>query len=104
MKQTHYLKHLFVILGVGRLTSHPRGDGLAVKLFEGGGEGAVAPEPAREGQLLGCKRAMCFHILAVEPFEMSDAQSVDVGVVCNALLGEVLAEIGTVGTYGLAEL
>ena len=89
MKQTHYLKHLFVILRVERLTSHPRGDGLAVKLFEGGGEGAVAPEPALEGQLLGCKRAMCFHILAVKLLEVSDAQAVDIGVVGNALLGEV---------------
>ena len=77
---------------------------MTIKLFECSSEGAVAPEPALVGQLLGCKRALCRHILAVEPFEMGDAQAVDVGIVGNALLGEVMTEVGAVGTYGLAQL
>ena len=89
---------------VRQLTSHPRGDGQTLELLESSGESAVASEPTLVGQLLGCKRALCHHVLTVKALKVDDAQTVDVGVVCDALLGEILAEVGAVGADGLAEI
>ena len=89
---------------VRQLTSHPRGDGKTLELLESSGESAVASEPTLVGQLLGCKRALCHHVLTVKALKVDDAQTVDVGVVCDALLGEILAEVGAVGAHRLTQL
>lgn len=89
---------------VRQLTSHPRGDGQTLELLESSGESAVASEPTLVGQLLGCKRALCHHVLTVKALKVDDAQTVDVGVVCDALLGEILAEVGAVGAHRLTQL
>lgn len=89
---------------IRQLTSHPRGDGQTLELLESSGESAVASEPTLVGQLLGCKRALCHHVLTVKALKVDDAQTVDVGVVCDALLGEILAEVGAVGAHRLTQL
>ena len=106
------LKQILQILKVGRigvvrisslvsLAIHPGRHGLSHALFEGGAEGAVATEAAIVGQLLGGERTLVSDGIVVEVDEMADAQAVDVGVVGQPLLGEMLAEVVMVGTYGL---
>ena len=80
---------------------HPRRNGLPGVLFERRAEGAVATEAAIVGQLLGGERTLVSDGIVVEVDEMADAQAVDVGVVGQPLLGEMLAEVVMVGTYGL---
>ena len=109
------LKLILQILKVGRigvvrisslvsLAIHPGGHGLSHALFEGGAEGAVAPEAALVGQLLGGESALVSDGFTVEVDEVIDAQAVDVSVVGQALLGEILAEVIVVGANGLSKL
>ena len=66
--------------------------------LKGGAEGAIAVEAA----LLGKHDGRCgWHrilILMVEADEMLDAQTVDIGIIGDALLGKVGTEVGAVGT------
>ena len=84
--------------------AHPGRHGLSNALFEGRTEGAVASEAALGGQLLGSERTLCGDGFMVKVDKMVDAQTVDVGVVGQALLGEILAEVIVIGANGLREL
>ena len=83
---------------------HPGRYGLAHALLEGEAEGAVAAVAAVDGQLLGREGALGGDSLVIEADEMTDAQIVDIGIVGGILMGEILAEIGAVGTDGLGKL
>ena len=86
------------------LPAHPRRDVLAHALLEGEAEGAVAAVAAHEGQLLDDDGTLGGDGLTVEPYEMADAQVVDVGVVGRLLPHEIQAEVGSVGANGLGHL
>ena len=79
----------------------PRSDADACDTLEIGAKGTVTAVAALLGQLL--KRAL-FTVLSIKGDEMLDAQSIDIGVVCDALLGKVTAQIGTVGTDDKGQL
>lgn len=55
------------------------------------------------GQLLGSDGLMGRYGFVIEIDKVLDAQPVDVVIVCGALHGEVLAEIGAVGANKLGE-
>ena len=84
--------------------AHPRGDALASALLEGEAEGAVAAVAAFAGQLLGNDGLSGSDYLLVAADEVVDAQVVDIGVVGDALTGEILAEIEAVGANSLGQL
>ena len=69
--------------------------------FESISKGTVTSVAALQSQLLGGERTLVSDGIVVEVDEMADAQAVDVGVVGQPLLGEMLAEVVMVGTYGL---
>ena len=83
---------------------HPGRNGGPHVLLERGAEGAVAVEPALESELLGGEGALVCHGLMIQADEVADAQPVDVGVVRDALLGEVLAQIVAVRADGLGQI
>ena len=80
--------------------AHPGGDALTHALLEGGTEGAVAVVATLVGQLLGDDGLMGSGKFAVAGYEVTDAKVVDVCIIACALTGEILAEIGAVGTDG----
>ena len=82
---------------------HPDRNTLPHSLFKGEAEGAVAAESAVFGKLLYDDGLFGSDCLAIELHEVVDAQIVDVGIVGDALTGEILAEIGTVGAENLGE-
>ncbi len=82
---------------------HPSGHGLPHALLESEAESAVAAVAALVGELLGREGLPGSGSLATEIHEVVDAQVVDIGVVMDALLGEILAEIEAVGANGLCE-
>ena len=86
------------------LRRHPCRYSLPLELLKGNGEGTVTLETTLVGQLLGCNGLLCRQCITVKLFEMGDAQTVDVGIIANTLLGEVGAQISTVGTNSLTEL
>lgn len=73
-------------------------------LFEGEDEGAITSETAAVCQFLDGERTAGGNCLTIEADEMIDAQIVDIGIVGDALAGEILAEIGTVCTNSLGKL
>ena len=85
-------------------TTHPGGYRLAYALLEGKAEGAVAAVTAFVGQLLGDDGLSGSGKRLVAADEMVDAQIIDIGIVSDALTGEILAEIVTVGANGLSQL
>ena len=84
--------------------SHPHRHILAHALLEGEAESTVATVAAVVSQLLDCEGAFAGDSLAVELDEMLDAQIVDIGIVCRALHGEVLAEIETIRANSFGQL
>ena len=85
-------------------TLHPGSDGLAVEQFEGRGEGAVAAESALLGKFCGGDGRIRTDTFPIEPHEVVYAQAVDIGIVGDALQGEIVAQIGAVGADGCGEL
>ena len=73
-------------------------------MLEGCTECAITAETALVGQLLGGYRLMIYDCLVVEIDEVLDAQTVDVGIVCDTLQGKVLTEVGTVDANLFGEL
>ena len=84
--------------------AYPRRDGFPGLLFECGAERAVTVESAFGGELGGRKGAVAGNGLLIQTDEVFYAQSVDVGIIGETLLGKVLTQIGTVGADGLGEL
>ena len=84
--------------------AHPCRHTLAHTLLKGQAEGAIAAITTLVSQLLGRDRPLISDSLAIETDEMADAQVVDVGIVIRSLIGEILAEVKTVGTYGFGQL
>ena len=83
---------------------HPLPDVLTHPLLEGEPEGAIATVSAFACQLLGGERSAFSNSLTIEIGEMVDAQVVDIGIVGDALTGEILAEIVAVGANGFGKL
>ena len=81
------------------LLANPLRDSLTLDLLKGGREGAVAAETTLVGQLLGSEGTHGGDGNLVETLEMGYAQAVDIGIVGDALLSEILAEVGAVGAY-----
>ena len=84
--------------------AHPGSYALARALLEGQAEGAITAVTAFAGQLLGDDGLSGSSGLLVAADEVVDAQIVDISVVCDALTGEILAEIEAVGANGLCQL
>ena len=55
-------------------------------------------------QLPGSEGTAFGNSLTIESLEMMDAQVVDIGIISDALSGEILAEIEAVGTNGFSKL
>ena len=83
---------------------HPSRNRLVHHALESITERAVTVEPTLVGQLLGRNGLIGINDLAIQTYEMSNAKTVDVGVVVQSLSGEVLAEIGTVSANSLGQL
>ena len=83
---------------------HPSRHTLACALLEGEAEGAVAAVTTFAGQLLGNDGLPGSGELFAAVDEMVDAQIVDIGIIGDALTGEILAEIGAVSAYSLCQL
>ena len=94
---------LVIIFCLARIV-HPSGYALPYALLEGEAESAVAAVAAFAGQLLGNDRLSGSGGLLIEADEVVDAQIVNIGIVSDALTGEILAEIGTVGANRLSQL
>ena len=84
--------------------THPLHDRLAHTLLEGYCKSAIAPETALLSQLLSGEGTIGGDSITIESDKVLDAQAVDIGIVGRVMLREVLAEIITVGSDGLAEL
>lgn len=54
-------------------------------------------ESALLRQLLGGKGFLSSDVLVIEIFKVLDTQVVDIGIIGDSLMGEILAEIETVG-------
>ena len=83
---------------------HPGGYSLTHALLESEAEGAVATVTAFAGQLLDREGLSGNGDLLVAADEVVDTQIVDIGIVGDALTGEILAEIRAVGANGLGQL
>ena len=83
---------------------HPRRDALACAQHERTAEGAVSAEAALLGQLLGDDGLAGLGSLLTTADEIVDAQVVDIGVVGDALAGEILAQIRAVCADGRCQL
>ena len=77
---------------------------MACALLEGKAEGAVAAVATIAGQLLGEDGLPSSGELLVATDEVVDAQIVDIGIVGNALTGEIQTEIEAVGANRLGQL
>ena len=73
-------------------------------LLEGGIERAVTVETTLKSQFLHRQELVLCGSLMAEVDEVLDAQAVDVGIVGDALTGEILAQIKTVGSNSLCKL
>ena len=87
-----------------RKVTHPFRRVHTHRLLKGSTECIVIAETALLGQLLGSKGMLGSYSLVIETDEMFDAQIVDIGIISRTLTGEILAEIGTVGTNSLGKL
>ena len=83
---------------------HPFRCGHSHDLLEGCIECIVISETTLVGQLLRSYRLIGCGCLMVELNEVLDAQTVDVCIVCDTLLGKVLAKVGTVDANLFGEL
>lgn len=84
--------------------TQPGSHGLTGALLEGEAEGAVTAVAAVTCQLLGDDSLSGGGGFLTEGDEVVDAQIIDIGIIGDALAGEVLAEIGAVGADGLRQL
>ena len=84
--------------------AHPSRHSLSHALLEGERESAVASVTALVSQLLGCEATLGGNGLMVKAHKMLDAQVVDVGIIGDAFLYEITAQIGAVGANGLGQL
>ena len=84
--------------------THPSRYTLSRALLERKTEGAVTPVAAFAGQLLGGNGFLGSGSLPIETHEVVDAKIVDISIVSDALTGEILAKIETVGTNSLSQL
>ena len=84
--------------------AHPGCHGLSHALLEGETEGAVTPIATVAGQLLRSVGLLGCNGLTVVADEVLNAEVVDIGIVGDALSGEIAAEIEAVGTNGLGKL
>ena len=84
--------------------AHPGCYALTRTLLERETESAVTPVAALVSQLLGGNRSLGGDCLMIKSHEVIDAEVVDIGIVSDALTGEILAEIEAVGTNSLSQL
>ena len=84
--------------------AHPSLYGLSHALFESEAESAVTVVAAVAGQVLGSEGLMGVDGIAVVAVEVIDAEVVDIGIVSDALTGEIAAEIEAVGANSLSQL
>ena len=73
-------------------------------LLESETEGAVAAKAAVAGKLLHDDGLSGRDRLMIEFHEVVDAEIVDIGIECDTLVGEILAEIGAVSAENLCKL
>ena len=76
----------------------------SIHLLEGNAECIVTTKATLVGQFLSAYRLTVCYCLLVKTDEVLDAQTVDVGIVSNALTGEILAQIEAVGSNNLSKL
>ena len=84
--------------------AYPGSYALARALLEGQAEGAVAAITTFAGQLLDGEGQLGTGYLLVAADEVVDAQIINIGIVSDALTGEIMAEIAAVGAKGLSQL
>ena len=96
--------HYFARKKLLALALHPGLYALAHALGEGAAEGAVTAEAALLGQLLGNDILTGSNALLIETDEVVDAQTVDIGVVGDALSRKILTEVRAVGADDLRQL
>ena len=65
--------------------------------LESGAEGAIAAETALLGKGAGRSGLQPTLVLTIQADEMLDTQTVDIGIIGDALLGKVGTEVGAVG-------
>ena len=75
----------------------PRRYTLTCSLLESQAKSAIAAVTTIDGQLSDGKGLLLGGSLLVELDEVVDAQIIDIGVVRDAMTGEILAEIAAVG-------
>ena len=84
--------------------AYPVGYVLARALLEGQAEGAVTVVATFVGQLLDGIELMGAGYLLIAADEVVDAQIINIGIVSDALTGEILAEIAAVSTNRTRQL
>ena len=83
---------------------HPSLYSLSHTLLEGEAEGAVAAVAAVAGQLLGSEGLLGLDGLVIVADKVIDAEVVNIGIVSDALTGEIAAEVEAVGADSLRQL
>ena len=86
------------------LSFYPGRDRLTHHTLEDIAKRAVTLESTLIGQLLSGEGTLGGGSLTIEIGEMMDAQIVDIGIVSDALTGEILPEISSVGTNSSTKL
>ena len=104
----HILKQFLQILKVrdklhGHFV-HPSCHRFTHALLESEAEGAVTAVAAVVCQLLCGDRLMGSSGLAIEIHKVIDTQIIDISIVSDAMTGEILAEIESVGANSLGKL
>ena len=84
--------------------AHPSLYSLSHALLKGEAEGAVTAVAAVAGQLLGSEGLLGLDGIAVVADKVIDAEVIDIGIVCDALMGEIAAEVEAVGADSLRQL
>ena len=94
---------LLILTLWGRI-AHPLSHVLTRSQLEGVSESVVTSVAAFACQLLGGERTAGSNSFTIETHEMIDAQTVDIVIISRALIGEILAELETVGTNSFGKL
>ena len=84
--------------------AHPGRYRLSHALLESKAKGAVASVTAVAGQLLGNDGLLGSDSFTIETHEVVDTEVVNISIVSRTITGEILAEIGAVGTNCLGQL
>lgn len=69
---------------------HPRCHGLSLQLFEHRTKGCIVPIPTFESQLPGGEGTLGGDSIKIETHEILDAETINIGIVSQALTREVL--------------